>query len=271
MKNFFGGSVRFCVQSNDINLLNRIRKFGIRDVEVEYEISFSTALKNAEIIKKYLPKGGYTAVENKNSFRVMNFFYTRKLVSVLTIVCLLGFIISTGFIFRVEVSGVEGRQREEVERFLRQSGFRQVMPKTVGFGEVSNQITTNFDFVAHTSSRIVGSTLHFRVYTVPTPKNTETGDIVSRHDAIVTSVVVASGTPLVNVGSIVHAGDILIQGTRAMGVVMGTVSFSDFGTDREEVLQRIITGSGIENFDKIEVFEIPSGLEVVASITKSIV
>ena len=292
VKDFFVGAVRFCVQG-DFRVLNRFRRYGLKDVEIgEDFVCFSVPLKYAQEVKRFLPKA--RTVENANIFRVLNLFYMRWVLSVCIIACIVMFAVLGNFVFRIKIVGVEGTQRVEVEQFVASQGFGTLMPKNQDRANaLVQEIIANFDFVAHASVRMVGSTVYFWIYSIEPPKNpTGNDDIISAHDAVVTSVILASGRSLVSVGSVVHAGDVLIRGefqtgvdadggavftpVRAVGEVLGLVSHSEFGVGMttEQLLQRIVERTGIlvEDFDKIETFvTAEGGLEVVASVIKSIV
>ena len=292
VKDFFTGSVRFRVDG-DFRVLNRFRKYGLKDVEIGGDfVCFSVSLRYVRELKRQLPKA--STMENKNIFRVLNLFYMRWALSVCVVACIVALVVLGNFVFRIKVVGVEGAQRAQVEQFIAGQGFGTLMRKNQSRADVLVQdIIANFDFVAHASVRIVGNAVYFWIYAIEPPRNpTGNDDIVSAHDAVVTSVILASGRAMVMVGSVVHAGDVLIRGefqtgvdadgnaiftpVRAVGEVLGLVSHSEFGVGvtSDELLQRIVTRTGIsaKDFDKVESFVgADGGLEVVASVIKSIV
>jgi len=282
IKNFLTGSARFRIQSNDFRLLNRLRIYKLSDVVIsDKTLEFTVPLKNMNAVKNLLPKSEVKI--NKNIFGLMDVFYMRPALSISAVVCLIMFIVFGNFVFRIKVIGVEGSQQHEIARFI------QIKPLSLKSNLqariTAESIVKNFDYVAHASSKIVGSTLYFLVYTVPLPgdKNNNS-DIIAAHSGVITKVVVASGRALVSAGDIVRQGDVLIKGEyqigelefarcRAVGEVMADVSYSEFGmnTTAEALLAKIIARTGIQNFDRIETFTPLKGVtEVVATINRSI-
>ena len=302
MRTFFEGRATFRVEKCDFTILNRLRIYNVADVFIsENELRFTVPLRFVTQVKTVLARQKYTVCINKNFFALTNVFYTRVALSITALVCLIALFILSGFVFKVKVIGVEGDQEREIANFVHTQGARPLTHKSRGnAARVAGEIIGNFDYVAHASSKIVGTTLIFNVYSVATPSsNTENRDIVATTDGVITNLIVASGRPLVRVGDSVRAGQILIKGERqigaidigrdefgkliqegvyapcrAVGEVLADVKFSEFGinTSVDELLAKIIARTGIQKFDKVESFShSPGVLEVVATVNKSIV
>jgi len=252
-------------------------------------------------VKMVLGRHKYSVRHNKNFFGLLDVFYSRAALSIAALVAVIAFFVLSGFVFNVKIIGVEGEQQTEVSAFVRAQGVRPLFHKSTGLATVvAGQIVGNFDYVAHASSKIVGNTLIFYVYSVAVPDDiNQNSDIIATSDGVITNMIVASGRALVRVGDIVREGDILIKGERqigaidvgrdefgkliqegvyapcrAVGEVLADVKFSEYGanTTVDELLVKIIVRTGITNFDRVESFtSAAGGLEVVAIINKSIV
>jgi similar to stage IV sporulation protein len=302
MKGFFEGRATFYVDGCDFAILNRLRVCCVQDVCVDDGgLRFTVPLKFMSHVKMVLGQRKYSTKVNKNFFGLVDVFYSRIALGIATLVAVVAFFILNGFVFNVRVIGVEGEQHAKIAEFVSGQGIRPLIHKSNGRAAVvAGEIVGNFDFVAHASSRLVGNTLIFNVYSVVVPEGAqENRDIVATSDGVITNLIVASGRAMVRVGDVVRQGDILIKGERqvgaidvgrdefgkliqegiyapcrAVGEVLADVKFSEYGTNTtvDELLARIMIRTGLANFDKVESFQSATGvLEVVATINKSIV
>lgn len=302
MRGFFEGRATFTVPNCDFSILNRLRVCCVQDVCVdEAGLRFSVPLRYMADVKVVLARQKYTVRVNKNFFGLVEVLYSRVALSVAALVAVIAFLVLNGFVFNVKVIGVEGEQHSEVAEFVSSQGVRPLIHKSSGRAAVvAGQIIGNFDFVAHASSKIVGNTLIFNVYSVVVPSgDNQAGDIVATMDGVITNLIVANGRAMVKVGDAVRTGQVLIKGERqvgatdvgrdefgkliqegvyvpcrAVGEVLADVKFSEYGTNTtvDELLAKIVIRSGITNFDRVESFTSQTGvLEVVATVNRSIV
>lgn len=303
LRKFFEGRATVRVTGCDFLLLNRLRMFCISDIcfdEIDKQLQFIVPLRFMSQVKVVLARQKYSVCVNTNFFGVLNVFYTRIILSIAAVLCIAAFFILNGFIFNVNVIGVEGEQAKEVAAFVHAHGARRFVHKSSSrINAVAGEIIGNFDFVAHASSKIVGNTLIFNVYSVGVTDKKFEGDIVAAMDGIVTNVIIASGRAMISVGDVVRAGQVLIKGerqvgaidvgrdefgklmqegiyvkARAVGEILADVKYSEFGINItvDELLAKIIMRTGIQKFDKVENFAPAQGvLEVVATVNMSIV
>jgi len=302
IEDFFEGRATFEVEKCDFTILNRLRVCCVRDVCISEEgLQFTVPLRFMSHVKLALGRHKYSVKVNKNFFGLLDVFYSRLALSVAATLAVVAFFILNGFVFNVKVIGVEGGQQSEIAAFVRLQGVRPLIHKSSGqAAKVAGEIVGNFDYVAHASSKISGSTLIFNVYTVALPEGeTQNRDLVAAIDGVVTNVIVASGRAMVKVGDIVREGQVLIKGERqvgaidvgrdefgrliqegiyapcrAVGEILADVKYSEFGMNatEDELLAKIIIRTGITSFDKIESFMSAAGvLEVVATVNRSIV
>jgi len=88
----------------------------------------------------------------------------------------------------------------------------------------------SFDFVAHASHQIRGGRLLINVHAVQIPPVVPTENLVAAHNAVVTEIVVMSGTPRVSVGDAVVAGQVLVEAAFQIGTTVGEMDEYGFFT-----------------------------------------
>lgn len=302
MRGFFEGRARFIVDGCDHSLLNRLRMYAVRDVvqdERVNQLRFTVSLRHVPQVKLVLSRQKYSVSVNKNLLQVLNVFYARPALIIAAVTCIAAFFVLNGFIFNVKIVGVEGEQHDEVMAFVQKQGVRPLMHKTDQKADlVVSAVIRNFDYVAHASAKLDGSTFIIYVYSVTVPDgDTHNRDIIATSDGVVTNLVVASGRAMVRVGDAVRTGQVLVKGERQIGAidvgrdefgkliqegifvpsravaeVFADVKYSEYGNaTADELLAKIILKSGIKAFDKVETFPSQTGgLEVVVTINKSI-
>ena len=301
LKNFFLGEVYFCIKDADCKLLNKLRIYNLKNVKIcNNEISFCVPLINKLGVIRVVGKREYTAVQNNNIFALLDFFYARAVLIFAGLFCFAALAVFSNLLFSIRITGVEGEEREQVMSFLRESGIKRFSYKmSQNVENATRGLQERFDFVAHASGNIVGSSYIFYIYRAENVGEKVVGvDIIARADCVVTEVIVYSGTALVAPGDVVRAGDILISGTyklddettkpcRAVGIVMGDIKYSKsaitFVTSQKEALGDVLvaticaeTGIDVTAFDKIDRYYLPINaqgvsVEVVCTINKTVV
>lgn len=242
IKDFFRGRARFFLKNtnNSVYILNKLRVYCVDDVQLNARnMSFYVPLIHKSTVARILRNEKFTYKTNLNIFNILNFFYMRVALSVTAILCLVALIISNYFVFRVEVHGADAAHTMQIFEYLNSQNMKALTPKSDKSTQVTAQaITEHFDFVAHTSGKIVGSTLVFSVYEVKVADDkNNNNDIVSTADSVIKSIIVASGRAVVSVGDIVRKGDVLIKGEykisetetracRAVGEVIAEVKYA---------------------------------------------
>jgi len=221
-KRLLPGSVKFSVQDEGVNLLNRLRKFDLYDVTVgESGLTFSTPLGNKSAIKQIIGKRTHTAVDSNNIFSVANFLYTRAALVMTAVICLTAFIVLDQFAFRVRLNGLEGTEYSQVSAFLNERGVNRFVPKRVAKdGDLAFELVNRFDFVAHANISVRGSTITVQIHRADNVAgDIQTGDIVSTHDGVIAEIIVFSGTANVQRGDVVTVGEVLVTGNRPTAII----------------------------------------------------
>ena len=214
------GAVRFKVADADVALLNKLRKFGVFDVEsIDRDIHFSTSLVKKSSVERILGKKTYTTTQNINLFSVLNFFYNRLSFVACAFVCIVAFLMLNQFAFRVRVDGLTGDERAAVTAHLGTLGVRGLTPKRIAHDNaLAMNIIENFPFAAACSVELHGATLvvvvHRAEVIVP-----NSGDVLATADGVITEIVVFSGTANVSVGDVVRTGDVLVTGLRPTAII----------------------------------------------------
>ena len=221
-KEFLSGSVRFEVQDADTALLNKLRKFNLRNIKSlsANKIDFSVALVHKREVCRLLGKRTYTVFENKNIFSVMNFFYTRSRLVAAALIFIAVFITLDQFLFRIKIEGVKGQELARVNAYLDENGVTRFSHKSKKRAEVAaRNLVTQFDFIAAANAQVKGSGVVFRIHRAENISREIQGDIISTHDGVITRIIVLSGTSLVTVGDVVLKGDTLVYGARASAII----------------------------------------------------
>ncbi|MCL2846098.1 MAG: sporulation protein YqfD [Firmicutes bacterium] len=232
MKRFFNPSVRFTVHDADPTLLNRIREFGPKDIAIDdSKISFSIhhihKRKVSQIVRNYGPE----VVVKGSILTPVAYLYSNRRLAALLCVAVIVFALLNTMVFRIEVIGVEGDEQNQVRQVLDDNGIRTLTRRSVHRdSDAALALMESLEFVAHASTRIRGNTLQVLVHRTPVPPPLPTTDLVSSFDAVVTQVVVLSGTAMVRVGDPVRVGQTLISATFQVGTTVGPMDEFGFFT-----------------------------------------
>ena len=297
---FFKGKVTFAVGDADTRIVNKLRKFRLSGVTLRDGcLRFSVTLAHKNDVIRTLGKKTYTATENANIFKFINVFYVRPIFAFSLVAAMCALTLFNNFVFSVRVTGLTGTEQTQVTRFLADHGIKKFTPKSAeNAAQTARTIVAEFDFVAHANAQIIGSALIFNIYraeVAATP--TLHTDLISTHDAVVSEVIVISGTSHVTPGDVVRKGETLVlaqyqQGegifkpTRAVARIMGDVKYSKSAVTfnlgeitalGDALIAQIVaeTGIAVENFTRTERFIVPisktaAAVEIVATLTLDI-
>ena len=129
------------------------------------------------------------------------------------------FIFSYSFlIFSVNIIGVKNVSEEEIFFVLEQYGKGVFLKSEIELNNLEKELV-NIPNVSHAKATIKGNALNIEI--VEQLSNTEIlepqtmGNIISKENAIITKMVVVSGTPVVKVGDSVKKGQVLIEATKS--------------------------------------------------------
>ncbi len=130
------------------------------------------------------------------------------------IICFVMLIISTQYVYNVKVEAKNDVYANKVELLLRENNIFGTIPKgKINLNEVENLILSNLSEVSFATCYIEGFSLKIKIVANDNPKQTEEKkNLHSDFDAVVTRIMVRSGTGEVAVGQRVKAGDVLIGG-----------------------------------------------------------
>ena len=130
------------------------------------------------------------------------------------IICFVMLIISTQYVYNVKVEAQNDVYANKVELLLRENKIFGTIPKgKINLNEVENLILSNLSEVSFATCYIEGFSLKIKIVANDNPKQTEEKkNLHSDFDAVVTRIMVRSGTGEVAVGQRVKAGDVLIGG-----------------------------------------------------------
>ena len=121
--------------------------------------------------------------------------------------------ISYGYIWRVDISGNDKLSAAAIESVLSGAGVHIGSKKSEELVDRVTSALENMDGVADAACEITGTTLNVRVLEAEDfTEQQKSAGYASRYDAVVTRIVMRSGTALVNRGAVVKPGDVLARG-----------------------------------------------------------
>lgn len=225
-RQFIRGNARFKVQDAGVALINKLRKFCPRDIEIcvnsgEETLEFSVDLSFKREISRLLYKRDFTVVENNNIFKTLNFVYSRTAVIFTALICILSFIALDRLVFRVNIDGLDGAEHTQVASYLQENGVRRFRLKSRDLSAVTHSLVSNFDFIAAANIYITGATLRVNVLRADniSAELEYAADITSPVDGVIERILVLGGTQVAQAGQVVRTGDILVQGPRASAII----------------------------------------------------
>jgi hypothetical protein len=228
IKNFFGGVVRFRVLCGSEALINKLRKYRVRDIKIcgEY-ISFTAPILYAGQIRVLLRNYEYTATENSNLINGVNFLINRFVLSVAVLICCVLFFVFDFFIYSVKVTGGTQELRADIQSFLTENGIKKFsLKQRLADGNVADSIVNNYPTVAHANIRIYGNTAVITVAEAESNPVKPPVNLFAQFDAVIKEIYVGSGSAKVTVGDVVKKGDLLVENGYADKVlIMGEVLF----------------------------------------------
>lgn len=130
--------------------------------------------------------------------------------------CALLVALSSQFVLRVDVQGAQ-EYAAEVRRFLLQEGAAAgALKRRISFDVLRQNLLLRLPGISYAGFRYAGSVLEVECRLAldgeTVHKAGESGDLIACEAGVVTRMAVQSGTPLVQSGDAVHAGQVLVKG-----------------------------------------------------------
>ncbi len=121
------------------------------------------------------------------------------------------------FIWDISILGGHSYTEEAMIKFLKKNEvYMGIQKKNVDCQEIEELIRGTYRDIGWVSAEIKGTRLIIKItetnMPAPAVTATEPCHIVASKDAIITKIVTRTGTPMVEVGSVVKKGDILVSG-----------------------------------------------------------
>ena len=156
-------------------------------------------------------------IEKKGIPFILHRYKKRKLFLALLLVLMITIVISSRFVWNIEITGNEKINSEELIKDLNQQGLKTGMLKSkVNIKNIINNIRLSREDIAWIGIELEGTNAKVNVVeSDPKPDIVDQEDycnIVSNKVGIITKIVPSNGTALVKVGDIVKEGTILIGG-----------------------------------------------------------
>lgn len=148
---------------------------------------------------------------------IMHKYRRRKIFGVLFLLVLVGIIVSSNYIWNIDINGNVNISKEELLRSLEENGLKVGLSKNdMDTNEVIRKIRLNRDDIAWIGITVKGTNAIVKIKEVDKAPDIidkdDYCDIVSDKNAIITKISVQNGTAAVDVGDIVEPGTILVNG-----------------------------------------------------------
>ena len=212
-------NVRVTITNADATILNRIKHLNLKDIKItDGTITLRASVLKQRQLRQLLRNYDHTIVREKSFLDVFSFFHARLALVACLVVAVSVFTVLNNFIFRIEVSGLNVEQTDQVNSFLADQGIRPLTLKSRHRNiDPAPMLIDAFPFVAHASTQIRGTRLVFYIYPTPNPPPTEERDMVARFDSVIEEIMVFSGIQMVGVGEYVRAGQTMVRAARQIG------------------------------------------------------
>ena len=192
--------------------------WGLESVRNEYEMYIKT--KDFRKLKPILRKTKTrVTIEERIGWPFFFYKYRKRTVFFMgSILCLLMIFAFTFFVWDIDFEGNHSITDEVLLEFLETKNIRYGMVKQqLNCGQIAKDIRNQFDNIIWVSVSVNGTKLFVHVkestdtfHDEEEPMNA--CDIIADKTGIITSMIVRSGVPLVQIGSEVKEGDVLISG-----------------------------------------------------------
>jgi len=220
-----------------INLCSN-RYIYIWDLEhVEGDYEFKIMLKDYLKLKPIARKTGtipYIKKRYGSPFLIHKYKRRKGYLSGILLFCIILYILSL-YIWDINVLGGHSYTPEAMLKFLNSNQiYTGMLKKKVDCQEIEDLIRATYNDIGWVSAEIKGTRLiiKFTETNMPVPAVTATENchIIASKDCIITHIVTRTGTPKVEVGSVVKKGDILVSG------VVDIIGDNELLVDRKPVI-----------------------------------
>lgn len=175
--------------------------------------SFKVSFRDAKNVRKEILAAGFEIVSEKSGgifFLLSRLLVCYGFIAGIAISAIL-YAMQYQFVQKIEVWGIDDVSK--IERFV-----EEILPSKakdrINTDEIEKSIKSEFVDLSFVSVAIVGQTLIVNVKNsiIPPEMQGAFAPLVSQYDGIITSIKLIQGTPKVEVGDIIQAGQILVEG-----------------------------------------------------------
>lgn len=221
-----------------INLckINNIKIWNLKTI-VSGVVRFCIAIKDFKKLKPIARKTKckINIISKKGLYFKFFKYRKRRLAFVLIFLFIAVSILSTTFIWDVEVTGNSYISTEKVYEALKEAGLYEGKSKiNLKTKKVINSLRVSLSDIAWVGIEIDGTQAHVKIVEktkLPEDAIAENsiGDIISNKSGVIEKIVVENGTPILSVGDYVEEGRILIEG-KIYSEFVGTKDVTAKGT-----------------------------------------
>lgn len=221
---FFAGCVNIAVEGFFIERFLNIcknKKIFIKDLKRQ-----NNAYLKAKILKSDFKEVVHIAKQTKCKIKIekksgvpffINRYRKRKIFAIAILVIAIFIFIITKFVWNIEIVGNENLSSEEVTNLVNEYGIKVgTLKSKIDIQKISNDIRLDREDLSWIGINIKGTnaiiTIEEKSEIPDIVDKNEICNIIASKDAVISKMIVQSGTAIVSVGDEVKKGDILVEG-----------------------------------------------------------
>lgn len=228
IKDFFTGRVTFSVTDFPVAGLNRLRQYQVKNIRRQVDtFIFSVPLVHADAVRKLVSNFEWHSRQNANLLRGINYLLNHFILCITVLLALGTFLVLDMGIYSVQVNAADADVATAVYDHLSSVGVKKfIWKKQIANLDLANDLVTTFPNVAHAHVRVSGNTLVVDIATATSNATKIKTNLYAKHNAVIKDVIAYSGQVLVEVGDVVHKGDLLVEDAyRDSVAITGEVAF----------------------------------------------
>lgn len=251
---------RLKVKIDGLNLNKLINEFLKNDIIIEelqikqrriaFFVNNQYKTKIELICKKY--HKNYKIIQNNFIFNIAKYIHRYFGVFMSFVLCFCYMFSFNIFVSKINLSYKFEMHYDidKVEEFLIKNNIYSGMLKSdVSSQKIESLIISNFSDISACSVKLSGGVLDIIVYPSIAANKLNKQDLISKYNAVVSSVDVYAGVAKVDVGDVVKVGDVLIENYNgASGEIYGKVIFEDYLIYNENQTIQEKTGNYFEDY-----------------------
>ncbi|MEG1362982.1 MAG: sporulation protein YqfD [Clostridia bacterium] len=203
----------------------------ITDTVVRFKINISEFKKIRKVAKK--TKCRVKIIKKSGIYFFMFKYRKRSFLFFLILILILLFMLSTCFIWKINIENSNLVDKSEITDILKNNGiYKGRLKLGLDKNYILKNIRADLKDISWVGLEINGTTANLKLIDKVILNSNEiqdktVGNIISKKNGILTKLIVENGVPLLKIGSYINVGDNIIDGdtTHAKGIVKANVEY----------------------------------------------